>query len=537
MLSPSKTVLIIGDEALYIYSSNFKGMELVETVPWDAENFEVNVAKIIAKDCSKRPVTILNDMVEQHYRKEKVPKVNIMDRKNVVKRKLNVAFPNYPIKAALPLKEKIAKTENAPASNVYIFAAAPQSNPYQKTMDAARKSLASISGYGLLPVESSVMVKTLAAKLSGRSKSKEKSKWAVFIGQHQNGGLRQIVTKGGELALTRMTPVVDSDGDPDQWASEVYQEFQATLSYMARFGFTPDDGLDIMIASNPQAGEILESIIEVEANVYAMTASEFAKKLGLSISSYVDQRYADILHVAWAAKKSKMLLSMEAKEIDAISKPRQVATLASLLLLGGVGYLGYQSFNLYEQLASTQEDIIDTSSRQRGLDAQYQAEVAKKEALGFDVRLVQSSIRVHDALEATNIDALHVFNGIGRSIGRDLRLDEVSMKAIEDNILSRASSAFNNFVNQGGDQENHVYEARIQFTFPSTTDIDRGNEEINALRDRLRQALPKHSVEVDKYLKDTEYVDELVIDQSANARPEEAAQDFVVSISIKGANS
>ncbi|MFP4312909.1 MAG: hypothetical protein ACLFR0_01170 [Alphaproteobacteria bacterium] len=535
MLSPSKTVLVISDEALYIYSSGFKGMELVEVVPWEAENFITNVSKIISKDCSKRPLVILNDMVEQHYRKEKVPKVNVMDKKNVVKRKLNVSFPSYPVKAALPLKETIPKTETTPASNIYIFAAAPESAPYHKTMEAARRSLSSIKGYGLLPVESSIMVKTLAAKLSGRTK--KKAKWAVFIGQHQNGGLRQIVTKNGELALTRMTPVVDSDADPDQWAAEVYQEFQATLSYMSRFGFTVDEGLDIMVVANPQAGDILNGILDIEANIYTMTAAEIAKKLGLSISSFVDQRYADILHVAWIAKKSKMILPMEAKELNAISKPRNVAALASVLLLGGAGYLGYQAFNLYEDLASTQEAIGDIRARHAGLQRQYEEEVAKKEALGFDVRLVQNSMKVYDKLEAQDIDALYVFHGIGRSIGRDLRLDEVSMEKIEDSLLNRASNFVNTYVNSDQAQKNHVYSARVQFTFPSTTDIDRGNEEINALRDRLRKALPNHTVEVDKYLKDTEFVDELVIDENRNNDPEDVAQDYIVSISIKGANS
>lgn len=536
MIAPSKTILFIGDEALYIYSSNFKGMELVETVPWEAENFETNVAKIIAKDCSGRPVIILNDMVEQHYRKEKVPKVNIMDKKNVVKRKLHVSFPNYPVKAALPLKEKIPKSDKAPAANVYIFAAAPQSNAYQKTMNAARKSLASIKGYGLLPVESSIMVKTLSAKLSGRSKGK--GKWAVFIGQHQNGGLRQVVTKDGELALTRMTPVTDSDADPDQWAAEVYQEFQATLSYMARFGFTPADGLDIMIVSNPAAGQILESIIEIEANIYAMTASEFARKLGLNISSYVDQRYADILHAAWIGKKPTMVLPMEAKELNAISKPRQVATVLSVLMVGGAGYLAYESFNLYETLATTKETISDTRAKQTQLDQQYQSEVEKKEALGFDVRLVQGAIRIHDKLDSKNIDALNVFYGIARAIGSDLRLDEISMKNVEASLLKNAANLVNQIVQPGQKPAKPaVYEVKIYFTFPSTTDIDKGNLEINNLRDRLEKTLPNHEIEVDKYLKDTEYVAELVMDDRVPQANEEVAQDFKVSITIRGANS
>lgn len=534
MLAPSKTILMIGDDALYIYSSGFKGIELVETVPWGADNFENNVSKIISKDCSNRPVIIVNDMVEQHYRKERVPKVNIMDRKNVVSRKLNVSFPNYPVKAALPLKEKAPKTDKMPAANIYIFAAAPESDPYRKTMNAGRKSLASINGYALLPIEAASMVKTLATKLT--PKSQPKSKWSVFIGQHQNGGLRQIVIKDDELALTRMTPVIDSDADPDQWSAEVYQEFQATLSYMARFGFTIEDGLDIMVVANPQSGEILESIIEIDANVYALTASDCVKKLGLSVSSYSDQRYADIIHAAWIAKKSKLQLPMQAREINEISKPRQVSMLVSFLLLCGGAYLGYTAFNQFQELQSVNENIQDTKDRQVRLDSQYQEEVQKKEALGFDIRLVQSSIKVYGDLEAKEINALRVFNGIGQAVGRDLRLDNVEIDKIEESLLGNASRFVNNFVNQGQDDKNHVYNARIQFSFPSTTDIDKGNREIDALKDRLQKALPDHTVEVEKYLKDTEYVDELVISDDQTAE-EELKQDFIVSISIKGSNS
>lgn len=524
MLSPSKTVLLIGDEALYIFSSGFKGIELIESVPWGAERFEENVSKIISRDCNGKAVTVLNDMVEQHYRKERVPKVNIMDRKNVLNRKLNVAFQNYPVKAAFPLKEKIPKTDKLPAANVYIFAAAPATEQYKKTMDAAKRSLVSVSGYGLLPVEASAMVKTLSAKLSGRSK--KKSKWAVFIGQHQNGSLRQVVIKDGELALTRMTPIVDTDADADLWASEVYQEFQATLSYMARFGFVQEDGLDIIITSNPPAGEILNNIIDLEANLHTLTASEIAKTLGLSISTFVDQRYADILHAAWIAKKPTLQLPMHAKEINEISNPRRIATFASILLIGGAAFLGYEAYTQFGALGQNNEDITNTRNRVTSLRAEYDQEVAKKEALGFDVRIVQSSIALRNGFEAVNVKPVSLFSGISKGLGRDLRADIVTIEKVVAPPVNYDSY-------EDPEAFKPVYEARIQLTFPRTTDIDKGNEEINALRDRLKAALPEHVVEVDKYLKDTEYVDELVVGDAASTK-DEVEQDFVVSLTIKG---
>ena len=42
-LVPNRTVLLVSDDALYIYSTSSKDVKLVETVPWDAQNFVENV--------------------------------------------------------------------------------------------------------------------------------------------------------------------------------------------------------------------------------------------------------------------------------------------------------------------------------------------------------------------------------------------------------------------------------------------------------------------------------------------------------------
>ena len=206
-LTPNRTVLLTSDDALYVYSVSSRGVKLVDVVPWGAQNFIDNVSNILAKDCAKRPVLMLNDMVEQHYRKERVLKsgVSSLDKQTMIKRRLSVAFGKYPVRAAMLLKEKIPKTKNQPASDIYIFAAIPESDSLNKTISAVKKSLASVAALCLLPVESSDMVRTLSQKLS--KKGSKKATWSIFIGQHRSGNVRQVVTKNGELALTRMSPL------------------------------------------------------------------------------------------------------------------------------------------------------------------------------------------------------------------------------------------------------------------------------------------------------------------------------------------
>lgn len=538
LFSPSRTVLMIADEGLYIYAASSRGTKLVEVVDWEQVAFADKVADILVKDCGSKPIVILNDMVEQHYRKERVPKVGIMDKANLVKRKLKVAFPNYPVRAALELQEKLKGPAAAgKPGSIFIFAALPSTDSYTKTLAAATKSLCSISGFGLLPVESADLVKTVSASLTPRGK--KKAVWAMMMGQHKNGGLRQIVTKNGELALTRMTPISDSDANPDDWAREVYQEFKATMSYLTRFGFSADDGLDVIAVSNPEAGQALGEMIDVTCNFHPLGVEQVARHAGLAIGPQENQRYADPLHVGWVAKKPRLTLPMKAPEIESVAGPRQMAMVGTFILFAAVAFQGYQLMGSFQAMQTVSVDLSDTQEKLARLTAEYEAEVAKKEALGFDVKLVQATVELHDNLEKNKLRYLNLVEALGRGLGRDLRMDQLDIKALARTGAAPAPVDDMGFVGGGGNdasaapQGNPAYTISFQMTFPSTTDIDRGNKEVADLRERLGVLLPGHTVTVEKFLKDYEFVDELVV-ETGEAKKKDLSQDFVASIKVEG---
>jgi hypothetical protein len=66
--SPSRCVLLIGDDALYIYDASGRATKLVDSVPWQDPDFEQVVVKAIRGDCRGKPVLILNDMTDQHFK-------------------------------------------------------------------------------------------------------------------------------------------------------------------------------------------------------------------------------------------------------------------------------------------------------------------------------------------------------------------------------------------------------------------------------------------------------------------------------------
>ncbi len=164
-LTPSRTVLLIGDETLSVYNVTFNQSKLAGAVSWNADDFEERVTRLIRHDCNSKPILLLNDMTDQHFKGgQRMPKISIMDRQSVLERKLQVAFPNYPIRGALQIKQskKDALENREGASSeataksgggLFLFSGIPMSEPIAKAINVAKRSMASITGLVLLPVE------------------------------------------------------------------------------------------------------------------------------------------------------------------------------------------------------------------------------------------------------------------------------------------------------------------------------------------------------------------------------------------------
>ncbi len=529
-LSPSRCVLIIGDEALYVYDTGAK-TRLIDTIPWTAKDFEETVTDVVKRECKGKPLLIVNDMTDQHFKGgQRIPKVGPMDRANVLQRKLTVSFPNYPIRGALPVKDRSSKSVAAnlkanASGGLYLFAAVPMSEPVSKTLTAVKQSMASIAGFVLLPIESSDMVQALAEKAMKREKTR--SRWAVLIGQHMGGGLRQVITRDGQLAMTRMTPIADMEADPTAWTNDVVQEFKATISYLSRFGYSPDDGTEVFVIATPSAGEEIRNQIDIPCNFTSYTVTEAAEVLGFRIGPQDDQYHADPLHAAWAGRKTRFILPMEATDIKKIYGPRQAAMVAGLLLFGGAAYLSWQLMATGQGLLVARDDLASQKRLQVEVEAEYQTELARMQALGFDVKLIQSSLNTFKALENDNIHPLPLFQNIGKALGAELRLDKMA--------VNRIPATGQPTIGPDGTEQKPAptLQAVLTLSFPPTVDPDYGVRQIDDLSRRLMASLPGYEVAVSKQVADLTYTKNTV-GQVGSTGPAERVEDYKAEITIKG---
>jgi hypothetical protein len=531
---PSRCVLLIGDDVLFIYSVTGKGIKLIDTVPWGAADFVEVVSSLIRREGRGKSVLMLNDMTDQHFKGgQRLPRVGTMDKGSVLTRRLQVAFPNYAIRGALPIREvsKGGIKSKATAGDLFLFAAVPVSDPIRKVVDSVRSSLSAIAGFTLLPIESSDMLGALAKRMT--SSEAVPAKWAVFIGQHQNGALRQIITRDGQLAMTRMTPVIDTDTDPNAWADEVAQEFKATVSYLSRFGYTPDDGTDLFVIANDEAGRALGQRIGIPCNYHALTVHETANILKLNIGYQASDRYADILHVAWAGRKNKFILPMTASELQSIHRPRQVVAAAIFVaFLSGL----YGSFEVLKSIGnniSVGNELSDFRKQLRSLEGQHSEEVERMKALGFDVNLVQGSMRAFHHVVDLRIKPLEIVHATHKALGDTLRLDSYSIRNIPP--PTRDSSYVPKFDDAGNEiLEKPRFELSMQLTFPATIEPEVGVREVLDLERRLRASFPGKDVKIEKQVADMVYTESMTGATGTAAADAADGKDYIAILSVKG---
>lgn len=506
-----RRVLFIGDEGIAMFT-NKGGKVLYEcSIPWLVPNFEEQLHEALTSGDRRKSVLVLFDAVEQHYRKETLPNVGAMDKGKVLKRKLDLAFPSYPIRAAVPLEgefkrlKKLKKTQKG-QQPAYLFAALPESENLERINRVLYETGVPIAGLALLPVESTGLVAELSKKL--RPKEVPASRWAVLIGHHETGGIRQVVIKDGDLALTRLTPMAEGESVGQAWGEEIIREFKATLSYIARFGYNADDGLDVIVISGEEEKRVLNQASLPVTQLHCLTPHEAAKVLGARLGPKVKPQYADSLHAAWNGKKFKPDMPLRAPRMDKVKKPRLVARVASLVMLIGVLVLGGMVGNSYQIYMGLQDDIAAKENQRSALDREYKQEAAIFDELPVKPDVLRGSLAVRDLLNENEIHPKAAFARLKTVLQEEILLREMTythepaetLKPAEDVGRGRAPArrlGFGRGANQA-DSKNGKIQITFSFGLPNSMTLEEKVLKTNEFHIKLRDAFPDHEVTLDK---------------------------------------
>lgn len=428
MLGFGKRILMIGNEGVVLFGpSPFGGIEHETAISWEVPNFKDQLVDALIKKNIKKPVLMLFDGSDNTFRKEtNTPKLNSFDRKKYIKRKLDQVFANYPFRTFIDITTEEEKKEKKPYS--FLFVAITDLDKISRVTECLFESGVPISGLGILPMEAEGLIKNLAEKVFGKEK---RSRWIVLAGQHECGGLRQIIIKDGRMAFTRITPTSEAGVQGESWANEFINEYKATETYLSRLAFKPEEGLDVMVVCGNEERKVFESRNFFPGNNFkCITADESLRYIGFKRNLIGSVNFADVLYAAWGIKRMGLSVPVSLPDIDTIKWPRMFASLFGVLTFLGILGMAHYAYSTFDQYILVGEEIDRQQSQKRMLASEYEEEAKVFQQFPVSIEVVRGTLAVNQYLNDNVFKITPTLNTLRAVLPKDIKLENIKVEYI-----------------------------------------------------------------------------------------------------------
>lgn len=485
-------VLLVGGEGVVLYAPTGRGMQRETAISWDVPHFEQVLADALLEQNRSKSVLVLFDGADQTYKRETIAqKMSFIDRARFVKRKLELTYPSYPIRAAQEIKPaKGVKAGQVKPS--YLFVALPEIEQLDRIGNALYESAVPVSGFGLLPLESSGLVTELAERSFGKADAR--ARWSVLIGQHETGGLRQVVVKDGNLALTRLTPTSDAGTSGPGWVEEVVREFRATLTYISRFGYSPDDTLDVMIICGDIEKQFFDPRLMPTPRFKCISPADAVRAIGAKSFADSKSNFSDVLHASWVARKSRLSLPMVVPSIQRIKGPRQNVRLVTAALALSALALSWASLQGFWDYRQMETEIAEKQNQRAMLQREYTEESKVFEGLPVKPQVVKAAMTAKASLEKNAINLRPILHKLKDVLGSEIHLEELSVEHTPPGPAGSPKPA--GFGAPQAAEDRGKVKVVFKFTLPDTMPLEQKVTRAELLADTLRQVFTNYTVSI-----------------------------------------
>lgn len=412
----------------------------------------------------RRPVLILADVLGQEFRHESLPRLGWLDQRKLRLRRLQQQFPQALLKTALPLRNHtalLAALHEGGVAGWWLERLATLPNPS--------------GGVCLLPLESADMPQRLMPQAA--------TGWAVLLGMHRAGGLRQIVTRDGALIFTRLTPPMPPNADGRDIAQAVARDLQATRGYLARLGLNDDTPLRAAAILPEHAHAALAALSLPVQSLLTLTPHQAARRLALGLTPSPLDVSADMLHVGWLTRKRRpraLLMRPETRQTTNSAMLRRwgmrAASAAWLLALGSLAWQGQDLLRL--GLANNRL-IADNAALEEQLTQERAARPPVTQPLGR-LRLAVERRRLYTLPQETPWPLL---DKLAETLTTDFRLTKLDWNHAD------------------GKTATEKLEIGLRLA-DAPASLDQGRmaaQRFDELAATLRQALPDHAIAIAQY--------------------------------------
>jgi hypothetical protein len=472
-MAKSEFVLNIGDDNVVL--TRFVDGKVANA--WlgspDPAMAQEELGEALAEDTKGR-ISVIVDTLDQSFKEEEIPKVSILDRRKVLARHINMAFPGANLRGARIVKQTDKKTL------LYEFAAVPLDGRIPGWMDFVASLPNEKGGVHAIAAENVDILRALVPK-DALAVEEGQNHWRHLIGVNVTGGLRQIIEKNGRLSLTRLTQAPPPETPPDEFADMIIRDFKATITYIRRLGYQVGEPLDLVVLTTPANKNVLQDLDWDSArSVSVYTPYEAGALLNLGSLGKEDQAYCDVLHAAWFASKRKSILPLTRAAAlgDTKDDIRELAFATAPYAAGllAASVIGWAGWTLYE--------YIDTSGKNDALQAQL---TRLNNTLGnakgdlaaspYEASRVRNVMDVAKALDTDKVDIVPVVAGLANA----LEGDAVVLDLKFSNGLSSGGTA-----RPGAKQAAGGYSIEVQLKLASV--ISTADEAVQTAR-RIEQRL------------------------------------------------
>lgn len=390
----------------------------------------------------KAPLVVVNDLLEQSYRRETVPRLNWMDRAKVLRRRLESAFPDAALKGTLTL----GPAADDARGQSHLLAAVPAGQDWSRWASFLRTLDNPITGVVLLPIEVTELVGRIAR--AAAPAGEEPHRWTVLVSRQRVGGFRQVVVHQGQLVLTRLTPSMPADAPAADVAAEIQRELRATLGYMTRLGYRAGGGLDVIVLG---PGELHTEIDAppLGARLRVLEASEAARLLDLQLFAETEQADGTQLLAAWAGLKHRPTLQLLPPDLRA----RMVRSMAlrgatAALAASALGLVSYSALSAVTGLKVEQE-ITWLDAWQDTTRSKVESTAEETDQIGAQAQTMRMVLAAQRQLRADRHDPFETLQALRSAMTREEQLLALSWTLAEsspDQARDRARPEARDFV-------------------------------------------------------------------------------------------
>jgi hypothetical protein len=405
----------------------------------DSAMAQEELGEALAEDPKCR-LSVLIDTLDQSFKEEEIPRVSIFDRRRVLARHINMAFPGQNLRGARLIEQTPRKTL------IYELASVPLEGRIVGWMDYVNSLPNEKGGFHTIATESVDLIRELAPK--DVEVEEGKNHWRHLIGINVTGGLRQIIEKNGRLALTRVTQAPPADTPPAEFADMIVRDFKATITYIRRLGYQVGEPLDLVVLTSAENKAVLEDITwDGARSVSVYTPYEAGALLNLGSLGRPDQSHSDVLHAAWftAKRKPTLPLSRSAAMGDTGDDIRELAYFlapyaAGLLVAGFFGWSGWTGYELVTANAQNELLAAQLSRLKQSLSDEEKAMTA----LPFSAATVRNVIEVADRLDTNKVSLTPELHRIASALDGDAVVMRISFtNGVDPTQAARAAQARN----------------------------------------------------------------------------------------------